>query len=74
MNRLSELPADKTIWVHCAGAYRAAIAASIMENAGLAVVLINEPYENALSVIDLPLVAGAADHSPIAPSDTKVTA
>ena len=73
-DRLAELPTNKTIWVHCAGAYRAAIAASIVENAGLSVVLINEPYEKALSVADLELVAGAVDHSPVAPSDTKVTA
>ena len=32
--RISELPADKTIWVHCAGAYRAAIAAGLLQNAG----------------------------------------
>lgn len=74
MNRTTELPANKTIWVHCAGAYRAAIAASILENAGLNVVLINEPYEKALIVPGLTLVAGAADAGPIAPSDTKVMA
>lgn len=74
MNRTDELPTDKTIWVHCAGAYRAAIAASILENVGLNVVLINEPYEKALAVSGLTLVAGAADAGPIAPSDVKVTA
>jgi hydroxyacylglutathione hydrolase len=73
-DRLTELPTDKTIWVHCAGAYRAAIAASIIENAGHDVVLINEPYEKALTVTDLVLVAGAADSSPVAPSDMTANA
>lgn len=73
-NRIGELPKAKTIWVHCAGAYRAAIAASLLENAGLSVVMINEPYEKALLVADLEIVAGAIDQTPVAPSDTKVTA
>ena len=72
--RMAEVATDKTIWVHCAGAYRASIAASIMQNAGRKVVLINEPYEKALSVADLTLVSGGIDHSPVAPSDVKATA
>ncbi len=72
--RISEVPKDKTIWVHCAGAYRASIGASILQNAGREVVLINEPYEKALSVADLILVSGGADRGPIAPSDVNVTA
>lgn len=67
--RMSELPTDKTFWVHCAGAYRASIAASIIQNAGLSVVLINEPYEKVFTVPDLPLVTGSSDHGPVAPSD-----
>ena len=67
--RMSELPTDKTLWVHCAGAYRASIAASIIQNAGLNVVLINEPYEKVFTVPDLPLVTGVSDHGPVAPSD-----
>jgi rhodanese-related sulfurtransferase len=72
--RIAEVATDKTIWVHCAGAYRASIAASIMQNAGRKVVLINEPYEKALSVADLTLVSGGFDHGPVAPSDVKATA
>ena len=72
--RIAELPADKIFWVHCAGAYRASIAASILQNAGLKVVLINEPYESALSVPALEIVAGIADQGPVAPSDVKVKA
>jgi glyoxylase-like metal-dependent hydrolase (beta-lactamase superfamily II)/rhodanese-related sulfurtransferase len=70
-NRISELSKEKTYWVHCAGAYRASIAASIMQNAGLNVVLINEPYEKALQVKALEITTGAIDHSPVAPSDIK---
>jgi rhodanese-related sulfurtransferase len=66
---MSELPTDKTLWVHCAGAYRASIAASIIQNAGLNVVLINEPYEKVFTVPNLPLVTGVSDHGPVAPSD-----
>lgn len=67
--RMNELPTDKNLWVHCAGAYRASIAASIIQNAGFNVVLINEPYEEVFTVPDLPLVTGSLDHGPVAPSD-----
>jgi rhodanese-related sulfurtransferase len=70
-SRLGELATEKIYWVHCGGAYRASIAASIMQNAGLKIVLINEPYEKALEVKDLEFVTGSEDHSPIAPSDIK---
>ena len=73
-SRISELSKEKTYWVHCAGAYRASIAASIMQNAGLNVVLINEPYEKALLVKALEITSGAIDHSPVAPSDIKAKA
>lgn len=67
--RFAELPADRTIWVHCAGAYRASIAASLIQNEGLDVVLINEAYEKVHEVNDLVLITGARDSSPTAPSD-----
>jgi glyoxylase-like metal-dependent hydrolase (beta-lactamase superfamily II)/rhodanese-related sulfurtransferase len=69
--RLGELSIKKIYWVHCAGAYRASIATSIIQNAGLRIVLINEPYEKALEVKDLEIITGSADHSPTAPSDLK---
>jgi hydroxyacylglutathione hydrolase len=69
--RMSELSKDKTYWVHCAGAYRASIAASIVQNAGFNVVLINESYDKALQVKDLAIEMGAIDHQPVAPSDNK---
>lgn len=40
--RLDELPAERTVWVHCAAGYRAAIAASLLERAGRHVVLIDD--------------------------------
>ena len=71
--RMSELPTDKTLWVHCAGAYRASIAASLIQNAGFKVVLINESYEKVFTVPDLPLITGVSDHGPVAPSDTAAS-
>jgi glyoxylase-like metal-dependent hydrolase (beta-lactamase superfamily II)/rhodanese-related sulfurtransferase len=70
-SRLGELATEKIYWVHCAGAYRASIATSIIQNAGLKIVLINEPYEKALEVKDLEFITGSADHTPTAPSDFK---
>jgi glyoxylase-like metal-dependent hydrolase (beta-lactamase superfamily II)/rhodanese-related sulfurtransferase len=72
--RLGELSTEKIYWVHCAGAYRASIAASIIQNAGLKIVLINEPYEKALDVKGLEITTGSVDHSPVAPSDLKTEA
>ena len=69
--RVTELPKEKKIWVHCAGAYRAAAAAGILERAGLTPVLINESYDKALAVAELEIVAGGSDAGPVAPSDLK---
>lgn len=67
--RVGELPKDKEIWVHCAGAYRAAAAAGILERAGLTAVIVNEDYERAAGVAELPIVVGDIDAGPAAPSD-----
>ncbi len=72
--RVSELPRDKEIWVHCAGAYRAAGSLGILESAGFRPVFINEPYDAALQVQELNIVTGIADSGPVAPSDVKVGA
>jgi len=69
--RTAELPKEKEIWVHCAGAYRASAALGILESAGYKAVLINESYEQCLGVSDLTIVAGIADAGPVAPSDVK---
>lgn len=41
--RLSEVPPGQ-VWVHCAGGYRASIAASILETAGRQVVAVDDDY------------------------------
>jgi len=71
--RLSELPKEKEIWVHCAGAYRAAGSLGILESAGFKPVLINEAYDQCLKVDGLNIIAGVADAGPVAPSDVKVS-
>jgi hydroxyacylglutathione hydrolase len=68
-HRVIELPIEKEIWVHCAGAYRAAAAVSILERAGRKPVLIDEPYSAALQAQGLKIARGVVDHSPAAPSD-----
>ncbi|MET8827316.1 MBL fold metallo-hydrolase [Streptomyces sp. NPDC004610] len=46
--RLAELPTDGTVvWVHCAGGARAAIAASILDAAGIAVVAVDDGFDAA---------------------------
>lgn len=68
-SRVRELPVSKTIWVHCAGAYRASAAIGLLERAGYEAVLINEPFEAALRVADLPIISGAQTFAPVAPSE-----
>ncbi len=67
--RVNELPTDGEIWVHCASAYRAAVALGIIESANRTPVLINEPYEACLSVAGLNIVTGHMDSGPVSPSD-----
>jgi len=73
-SRLSELPHDKELWVHCAGAYRAAASMGILESAGYKPVLINEAYDQCLKVAGLTKISGHADAGPVAPSDVKASA
>jgi hydroxyacylglutathione hydrolase len=72
--RIIELPQDKEIWVHCAGAYRASAALGILESAGFKPVLINESYDQCLNVPALNIVTGIADAGPVAPSDVMAHA
>jgi glyoxylase-like metal-dependent hydrolase (beta-lactamase superfamily II)/rhodanese-related sulfurtransferase len=44
--RLGEVPAGKPVWVHCLSGYRASIAASLLDAAGLDVVLVDDDLEN----------------------------
>jgi hydroxyacylglutathione hydrolase len=73
-DRVEELPTDGEIWVHCAGAYRAAAALGIIENSNRTAVLINEPYEACLTVDGLNIVTGHMDSSPASPSDVAAKA
>ncbi len=68
-SRITELPPEKEIWVHCASAYRASVALGILESAGYKAVLVNESYEQCLSVAALNIVTGIADAGPVAPLD-----
>jgi glyoxylase-like metal-dependent hydrolase (beta-lactamase superfamily II)/rhodanese-related sulfurtransferase len=72
-SRISELPKEKELWVHCAGAYRAAGALGILESVGYKPVLINEAYEQCLKVEGLSINVGIADAGPVAPSDVRAS-
>ncbi|MDH6537861.1 MBL fold metallo-hydrolase [Streptomyces sp. SPB4] len=55
--RLADVPAG-TVWVHCAGGMRAAIAASLLDAAGRDVVAVDDSFDAALEA-GLPLTAGS---------------
>jgi len=48
-DRIDEVP-EGEVWVHCASGYRASIAASMLDRAGRATVLINDDYDNATHI------------------------
>jgi glyoxylase-like metal-dependent hydrolase (beta-lactamase superfamily II)/rhodanese-related sulfurtransferase len=50
--RIAEVPADRDVWVHCAGGYRASIAASLLVRAGRRPVLIDDD-EQAITTLGL---------------------
>ncbi|MEU2494146.1 rhodanese-like domain-containing protein [Streptomyces sp. NPDC007883] len=54
--RLGEVP-DGTVWVHCAGGMRAAIAASLLDAAGRDVVAVDDGFDSATDA-GLPLTSG----------------
>jgi hydroxyacylglutathione hydrolase len=56
--RLDEVP-EGTVWVHCAGGMRAAIAASVLDAAGREVVAVDDGYAAAAEA-GLPLVSPAS--------------
>ena len=49
LDRIGEVPPDRTVWVHCAAGYRAAIAASLLTRAGRTVVLVDDAYANVVA-------------------------
>jgi hydroxyacylglutathione hydrolase len=48
-DRLPEVPAGE-VWVHCAGGYRASVAASMLDAAGRSLVAIDDSFDNAEQV------------------------
>jgi len=49
MHRLADVPAGE-VWVHCAGGYRASVAASMLDAAGRSLVAIDDSFDNAEKV------------------------
>ena len=49
MSRLGDVPPGE-VWVHCAGGYRASVAASMLDSAGRALVAIDDTFDNAEEV------------------------
>ncbi len=47
--RLDEVPAGE-VWVHCAGGYRASVAASFLDAAGIRLVAVDDSFDNAEKV------------------------
>ena len=60
LGRVAEVPAGE-VWVHCAGGYRASIAASILATRGNWVVAVDDSFEEQAKLVGLPLVT--ADES-----------
>jgi rhodanese-related sulfurtransferase len=56
--RLADVPAGE-VWVHCAGGYRASIAASLLAAAGHRPVAVDDAFDNATAT-GLPIVGGEA--------------
>jgi hydroxyacylglutathione hydrolase len=70
--RMHELPRDRQIWVHCASAYRASIAASVMQANDLDVAIIMDPFEAAETIEGLNIVRDVDVRASMAPSDVFV--
>ena len=59
LRRVEEVPPGE-VWVHCAGGYRASVAASILAAAGRHVVAVDDSFEESAAQAGLPLVVEAA--------------
>jgi len=51
LDRLEEVP-EGQLWVHCAAGFRASIAAALLDRAGHEVVLVNDDFANAGTLLD----------------------
>ena len=59
LQRLGDIPAGE-VWVHCAGGYRASIAASVLATHGITAVAIDDDFDEHASACGLHVVAAAA--------------
>lgn len=71
LQRLAELPTPnhEELWVHCQTGFRAAVAASLLEQAGYGVVLVDEPFSAAREA-DLPIATGHSQTGPWVPGSS----
>lgn len=67
LGRIEELPRDRTVWVHCAAGYRASIAASVLDAAGLSVVAVDDDFSAAAEAGLRVIPAGAERVEPLGP-------
>ena len=49
VERVAEVPPGE-VWVHCAGGYRASVAASVLDAAGRSLVAVDDTFDNAEKV------------------------
>jgi rhodanese-related sulfurtransferase len=59
LSRVAEVPSGE-VWVHCAGGYRASIAASVLAARHIRVVAIDDSYDESAASSGLPLTSTAA--------------
>ncbi|GGB89597.1 MBL fold metallo-hydrolase [Knoellia flava] len=58
LDRLDEVPSGE-VWVHCAGGYRASIAASVLSARGVHVVAVDDSFDEGAKPAGLPIDAAA---------------
>ena len=58
LGRVEEVPAGE-VWVHCAGGYRASIAASALAARGIPAVAVDDSFDEHAAVSGLPITAAA---------------
>lgn len=58
LGRLDDVPAGE-VWVHCAGGYRASIAASVLAAQGIPVVAVDDSFGENAAAAGLPMAAAA---------------
>jgi len=67
LGRVDEVPAGE-VWVHCAGGYRASIAASILAAQGSRVVAVDDSFGVQAKLVGLPLVSRREQHGVASPT------